>query len=135
VRKTRLNLYHRNVVNKDHNPSTPNQLDLMHKIIISGVHEIAALVAKIACVWWLGTMFVPRAKRLQSRERSDYSPESEATIVPRAKRFGIRDSGLPSVRIVSFAENSSSRERSDYSPESEAIRDSGLPSVRIVRPA
>ena len=47
-------------------------------------------------------------------------PESEATIVPRAKRFGIsfaeNSSGLPSVRIVSFAENSS-----------------GLPSVRIVR--
>ena len=32
----------------------PNQLDFMHKIVIPGVHEIAALVAKIACVWWLG---------------------------------------------------------------------------------
>ena len=32
----------------------------MHKIIILGVHEIAALVAKIACVWWLDTIFVAR---------------------------------------------------------------------------
>ena len=38
----------------------PNQLDFMHKIIILGVHEIAALVAKIACVWWLDTIFVAR---------------------------------------------------------------------------
>ena len=71
----------------------------MHKIIISGVHEITALVAKIACVWWLGTM-LPSVRIVR--------PESEATIVPRAKRFGIRDSGLASLRIVrdTFGENS-----------------------------
>jgi hypothetical protein len=51
----------------------------MHKIIISGVHEIAALVAKIACGWWLGTI-LPSVRIVR--------PESETT---------------------SFAENSSSR--------------------------
>ena len=34
--------------------SIPNQLEFMHKSIIPGVHEIAALVTKIACTRWLG---------------------------------------------------------------------------------
>ena len=57
----------------------PNQLDFMHKSIIPGVHEIAVLVAKIACVWWLGAM-LPSVRIVR--------PESEA---------------------ITFGENSSSR--------------------------
>jgi len=77
----------------------PNRHDFMHKLITPGVHEIASLVVKTPFIKSLGTV-LPAVRIVR--------PEREATIVPRPQR-------LPSVRIVSFAENSS-----------------GLPSVRIV---
>ncbi len=56
----------------------------MHKLITPGVHEIAALVVKIACTKWLGTI-LPSVRIVRL--------ESEATIIQRAKR-------LASLRIV-----------------------------------
>jgi hypothetical protein len=44
--------------------SIPNRLEFMHKIIATGVHEIAALVVPFIFARRLGTMFVPRREAL-----------------------------------------------------------------------